>query len=172
MAGLASEIDAAAIGAGAAGAPDGLRQALAGDKVTWAGATPTASELLGLEQSALEGGARDDGLAFIAAPAMMSSLKSAAINSGTGSPMIGGENRPAAAGQIMGRPAIITNAMPANEIVCGGFADLVIVMFGSGIDLRLDVGSGAASETRTLRAFADVGILTRRTAPFGYGAQA
>lgn len=164
IAALAHELDAAALGASSdANAPPGLRQALAGDKVTFTGATPSAAEVFALERAALDGQAGDGALAFIAAPGLMAELKATEIVAG--GPMI------ANAGQIAGRPALITPAWPAGELLCGGFDQLIIAHWG-GVDLRLDAGTGAAADTRILRAFVDVGFLTRRTGSFGFGGAA
>lgn len=161
VAALAHEIDAAALGASNdVNAPDGLRQALTAGKVTFAGATPTWAEITDMVQDIEEGHAANP--AFVTSPAMATLLRRA--DTGTG-------ERIMHAGQIADHQALVTPAMPAGELISGGFEDLVIAQWG-GIDLRLDAATGAASDQRILRAFADVGFLTRRTSSFSYGAVA
>lgn len=161
MAALALEIDAAALGASEDGnAPDGLRQALAAGKTDFDASAPNWAEVLLMEQAVLDANAGDP--AFILSPAMACALKEAETVTGTGRHIM-------AAGKIAGRPALVTSTWPAGELIAGGFSDLIVCMWG-GINLRLDVGAGAASDTRILRAFVDVGLLTRRLTSFAYGA--
>lgn len=163
IAALGHAIDAAALGAsGDPNAPDGLIQALAARKVTLAGSVPTWSELLDLEQDVMDGNGTDP--AFIISPAMARALKEAETVTGSGRHVLSG-------GMIADRRALITSSMPATTVLAGQFSDLVICMWG-GIDLRLDAGTSPASDTRILRAFADVGFLTRRVSSFAYGAPA
>lgn len=157
---LAHEIDAAALGASSdVVAPVGLRQALAPTKIPFAGGIPSWGELLDLEQDVLDGNAIDP--VFILAPVMARALKERETAIGSGRYVM-------ADGKIADRPALVTSAWPDTEIVIGGFADLLIALWG-GIDLRLDVATGAASDTRYLRAFVDVAFLTRRKTSFAYG---
>lgn len=158
VAALAHEIDAAALGASSdVNAPDGLRQALSAGKVTFAAATPTWAEVTDFLQDVEDGHAAEP--AFVTSPSMATLLRRA--DTGTGERIMHG-------GQIADRPAMVTPSMPAGELIAGGFGDLVIAQWG-GIDLRLDTATGAASDQRILRAFADVGFLTRRTTSFAYG---
>jgi HK97 family phage major capsid protein len=160
LAALAHEIDAAALGASAqTAAPAGLRQSLATSKIGFAGGVPTWTELLDMEQDVLDANAVEP--AFILAPVMARALKEAEASPGSGRHIL-------ANGKIADRPAFVSSAWPATEVVLGGFADLVIALWG-GIDLRLDVATGAASDTRYLRAFVDVAFLTRRKTSFAYG---
>jgi hypothetical protein len=112
-----------------------------------------------MEQDVLDANATDP--AFILAPVMARALKAAETVTGSGRHIMAG-------GKIADRVALTTSAMPADELIAGGFSDLIICMWG-GVDLRLDVGAGAASDTRILRAFVDVGFLTRRKSSFAFG---
>ena len=163
IAALSHAIDAAALGAaGDLNAPDGLIQTLAAQKVTLAGSVPTFAELLNLEQDVLENNGSNP--AFVISPVMGRALKEAETVSGSGRHVLSG-------GTIADRPAHVTSSMPSTAVLIGQFSDLVIGMWG-GIDLRLDVGTNSASDTRILRAFVDVGFLTRRAGSFAYGAPA
>ena len=160
LAALGHEIDAAALGASTdPNAPAGLRQALAGQRISFAAGIPSWSELLDMEQDILDAHAADP--AFVLAPVMARALKASETETGSGRYIMTG-------GKIADRAALTTPAMSPGEVIAGGFSDLVIALFG-GIDLRLDAGSFAASDTRVLRAFADVGFLIRRKASFAYG---
>lgn len=160
LAALAHEIDAAALGVSTdANAPSGLRQALAAEKVTFGASIPSWGELLDMEQDVLDANVTNP--AFILAPVMARALKEAETLTGSGRHILAG-------GRIADRPALVTPAWSATEVVAGGFEDLLIAQWG-GIDLRLDRATGAASDTCHLRAFADVGFLVRRAGSFAYG---
>ncbi|MFN3312569.1 MAG: phage major capsid protein [Hyphomonas sp.] len=158
MAALAHEIDAAALGASSdAAAPTGLRQALAALRVGFAGAGPTWAEVSALLRAAQDGHAATP--VFILSPDMGDLLRG--TYEGDGQRVLKG-------GEIADQPALVTPAMPADELICGGFGDLIVAQWG-GIDLRLDPAPGAANDSRILRAFADVGFLVRRLTSFAFG---
>ncbi|MCZ7675617.1 MAG: phage major capsid protein [Roseovarius sp.] len=163
VAALGAEIDAAALGAsGDAAAPNGLRQALDAAKTPFSAATPSGANMLALESAVLAANVPEADVAFVMGPVMAETLKATELLAGSGCRMIFQD------GKVVDRPALVTPAMPASEIIAGGWRDLVIAQWG-GIDMRLDRATGAATDTLTLRAFADVGFLVRRTGSFAYG---
>lgn len=160
LAALAHEIDAAALGASAdPAAPEGLRQALAPAKVafTGAGQRPTWAQASDLLRAVQEGNAADP--VFILSPLMAHVLRTTFETT---------VERVLKDNQIADQPALITPAMPDTDLICGGFSDLIIGQWG-GLDLRVDPAPDAASDTVTLRAFADVAFLVRRLSSFALG---
>lgn len=157
VAAIGAELDRAALGASAdPNAPPGLIQAIAATRVPWSGAEPTHDEILALVEAVHTANAQSP--AIVAAPSFATAARK--IDAG-GVPALRD-------GRIADLPAFTASSVPADEMIVGGFADLVIGMWG-GLDLRIDAGTGAARDARIMRCFADVGFLVRRTSSFASG---
>jgi len=157
---LSAELDAAALGVSAkTGAPAGLVQALAGtaSETALTGAVPTWAELMDLE-AAVRASNAPGALSWVLSPAMAAQLAQVDVG-----PRLALER-----GRIGDVPAYVTAAMPDDRVILGAFRDLVVGQFG-GLDLRIDVATGAASDGRTARAFVDTGFLVRRIRSFAMG---
>lgn len=162
VAAIGAELDRAALGASAdPNAPDGLMQAIAAARFAWQlqGTVPALEEILALVEGVHTANAQSP--AIVASPSFATAARE--IDAG-GAPALRD-------GRIADLPAFVTSALPAGEMIVGGFSDLVIGMWG-GLDLRIDAGTGAARDARIMRAFLDVGFLIRRTSSFASGGPA
>jgi HK97 family phage major capsid protein len=162
--GMAVGLDKTAlVGHASSDAPDGLRDKIFGSAVDWAGsaAFPDFSEMVGLETSVAVGNADSGDLAYIYSPHTSGHLK-------TTPKFAGGEIAIEERGVVNGYDRVSTNQMATGEAIFGNWSDLIIGMW-SGMDLRVDTATKAASDGKVLRVFTDVDVAVRNLASFAMG---
>lgn len=115
-------------GTGASGQPTGLAT-LSGVN-TAAGASLAHAGLLEMRKEALAGGAREDRLRWIAAPAVQETLSARERSTNSGRYLWDD-------GAVLGRPAHATDTAPAAALFCGDFSLATMYLFG-GLDLVID----------------------------------
>ena len=152
---IAAALDQAAIsGSGINGQPTGLEntagvqaQAIGGDL---AAAIPAAMRKV--EAS----GARCSGFALD--PVLAESLRTTAKLTGA-APILERD-------QIDGKPALVSTATPASTAFAGSFDDMVVVLFGEGVQIAIDPFTGFEKGLVSMRALLSVDIAIRRAASF------
>lgn len=164
---MALGIDAAALnGDTSPNAPAGLRTAIEGDAVDWATPdNPTFKEIVALETAVAAANADTDKMSYIYGAAMGGCLKTTPLEPGAPFFIEGAD------GMVNGHPRHKTNQVGAGEVFFGNWADMVIGTW-SGLDLRADTATLAASDGLVLRAFQDVDVGIRHTGSFALGKNA
>ena len=164
MASVARGIDGAALnGHASADAPTGLREIIAASAMNWSTAgKPTFAEMVALETAVAEANADEGGLGYIYGAAMAGHLKTTVIEAGNPA-MIEQD------GQVNGMPRNKSNQAQAGDVFFGNFQDLIIGTW-SGLDLRADTATLAASDGPVLRAFQDLDVGIRHPESFALGA--
>jgi HK97 family phage major capsid protein len=162
--GLAVGLDKTAlVGHASVDAPDGLRDKIFGAATDWAAsaAFPDFGEMVGLETAVAVGNADTGDLAYVYSPHTSGHLK-------TTPKFSGGEIAVEEGGVVNGYTRVSTNQMGTGEVIFGNWADLIIGMW-SGMDLRVDTATKAASDGKVLRVFTDVDVAVRNTESFAMG---
>jgi HK97 family phage major capsid protein len=116
-------------GTGSAGAPLGLLNRPGFSSVS--GTSLSAVGLRSMLRATLDAGAREANVRFVADPATAEILGSREFSTGSGLPCWH-------AGQVLGRPAVATNLMPANTCVAADFSRAVLWLFdrdGAGLEV-------------------------------------
>lgn len=158
--GAALAIDAAAFaGTGATNQPRGIinQTGINVQTVTAPGA-PTWAELVAFETKVAEDNALNGSLSYVATPSVCGNLKTTAKDSGSGLFLADG-------GMTNGYALNSTTNLPANTLLFGNFADLVIGMWGV-LDVMPDNATKAASGGLVLRVFQDVDVAVRNATSF------
>ncbi|PYG32412.1 phage major capsid protein [Pelagimonas varians] len=162
--GLAIGLDKTAlVGHASPDAPEGLRDKLFANATDWAdsAAFPSFAEIVAMETAVAAGNADVGDLAYIYSPHTSGYLK-------TTPKFAGGETAIEERGVVNGYERVTTNQMATGESIFGNWSDLIIGMW-SGLDLRVDTASKAASDGKVLRVFTDIDTACRNTASFKMG---
>lgn len=163
--GLSVGLDSTAlVGHASADAPTGLRERiLTTRRDFWADTYPTFEEIVKLETEVKVSNADRGSLAYIYDPRTSGALK-------TTPKFAGGEVPIEANNQVNGYDRVVTNQMNKTEVFFGNWSDLIIGMW-SGLDLRVDTATKAASDGKVLRVFTDVDVAVRHDESFYMGKQ-
>lgn len=163
---VALTIDSAALGyETAADAPGGLRPLIATGALEWtADDFPTFGEIIELETRVAEAHADLNMASYIFGSRLSGHLKRTPITAGH--PRMIEED-----GQVNGYMRHRSNLVPAPDVFFGNWADMILG-FWSGLDLRADTATLAASDGLVLRAFQDLDIAIRHPASFALGTNA
>jgi HK97 family phage major capsid protein len=161
---VALGIDAAALnGDPSPHAPKSLREAIVDDAVEWSTANkPTFAEIVGLETAVAAANADTGQLAYVYGAAMGGHLKTTPMEPGAPYFIEGPD------GMVNGHPRNKSNQAQAGDVFFGNWQDMIIGMW-SGLDLRADTATLAASDGLVLRAFQDVDVGIRHAASFALG---
>ncbi|RWR09713.1 phage major capsid protein [Paenirhodobacter populi] len=160
--GMALGIDRVAlVGDASPKAPIGLRAHLLAGAIDWAGVQPTFAEMVSLETSVAMANADLGDLAYIYSPATSGALKT--------TPRFASGDTPVEVGGVVnGYQRTCSTHVASPEVFFGNWSDLVIGMW-SGLDLRVDTATKAASDGKVLRVFADLDVAVRNAASFKLG---
>ena len=166
VAGIALAIDAAALnGHPSPHAPTGLREIIAANALNWATASrPTFAEIVDLETRIAAANADQGALRYIYGAAMSGHLKTTVLEAGAPVFIEAGET-------VNGYRRIKSNQARPGDAFFGNWTDLLVGMW-SGLDLRADTWTLAASDGLVLRAFQDVDIAVRHPESFALGQNA
>jgi HK97 family phage major capsid protein len=124
-------------GSGTAGQPTGLVNTAGIGTVS--GTSLGATGLRSMLRRVLDAGGREQSIRFVADPTTAELLGSREFSAGSGLPCWH-------AGQVLGRPAIASNLVPANTVWCGDFSRANVWLFDAdGAGLEADPYSGWAS---------------------------
>ena len=151
---LAIALDAAAInGSGASGQPTGILNTSGIGSVTSAGSV-SHTHLVSLEQEVEVDKALMGSLFYVMNPAEKATLKTTEAASSTAVFLMDGS------GEVNGYPSLSSNQVPSGNIVFGNFADLLIGVFGNGLDVVVDPYTNAAKRAVRVVAsmFCDVAV--------------
>lgn len=161
--GMALGIDRVAlVGDASAKAPIGLRARLLAGAIDWAGTQPTFAEMVALETAVATANADVGDLAYIYSPATSGALKTTPKWSGSDAPVESED------GTVNGYERVRSTHVASPEVFFGNWSDLVVGMW-SGLDLRVDTATKAASDGKVLRVFADLDVGVRNEASFKMG---
>ncbi len=162
--GLAIGLDKTAlVGHASPDAPQGLRDKLFDTARNWADDAdfPSFKEIVAQETAVAAGNADVGDLAYIYSPHTSGHLK-------TTPKFEGGETAIEERGVVNGYERVTTNQMATGESIFGNWSDLIIGMW-SGLDLRVDTASKAASDGKVLRVFTDIDTACRNIESFDMG---
>ena len=163
---LALAIDAGALkGAGSSGAPTGVYSTSGINTDSFAGATPTWAEIVGLETLVAEDNALMGNLSYIAPAGLYGTLKTTA--KATNQAIFAVDND----GTMNGYRTIVSNQATAGYLLFGNFSDLLIGMWG-GLDLTVDPYTASTSGTVRVVALQSVDVAVRHAVSFALGTPA
>ncbi|MEP1612668.1 MAG: phage major capsid protein [Roseobacter sp.] len=162
--GLSIGLDKTAlVGHSSPDAPQGLRERIFANARDWAGSEPMPSEddIIDLETDVAAANADVGDLAYIYNARMSGHLKKLRDADGRRLEVEKG-------GMVNDYPRTRTNQMNNGEIIYGNWSDLIVGMW-SGMDLRVDTSTKAASDGKVLRVFVDVDTAVRNLESFKLG---
>jgi len=163
---LALAIDAGALkGAGSSGAPTGVYSTSGINTDSFAGATPTWAEIVGLETLVAEDNALMGNLSYIAPASLYGTLKTTAKASNQAIFAVDND------GTMNGYRTIVSNQATAGYLLFGNFSDLLIGMWG-GLDLTVDPYTASTSGTIRVVALQSVDVAVRHAVSFALGTPA
>ncbi|ODB94865.1 hypothetical protein A3197_19215 [Candidatus Thiodiazotropha endoloripes] len=156
---LSLALDAAALsGSGTGNEPTGILNTVGIGTDTYS-STPTFSDIVGLEGTLAAANADEGNLGYATTPAVMTTLKT--VDKGTDTGQFVWANS-----KMNGLPARYTNNMPAGNIIIGKWSDLLIGIWGQGIQLAVDPSTNFASGSVRVRAILGVDIAVRNAESF------
>ena len=173
---VATAVDLAAIqGSGSSGEPTGIVNTSGVGAVDLGGTpqtTTTWSDVVELETDVGTSDGLAGSLAYATTPAMAGALKTIILDAGSGRFIMeaGGSISSVAMGfRINGYPAFSTSNCPTDQIVFGNWRDLVLVQWGSGVDLFADPYTLGDRGGVVIRGFLDLDVGVRHAASFSVG---
>jgi HK97 family phage major capsid protein len=150
-------LDRAALnGSGTSGEPLGLLQNSEVPSVS--GATANMPALSEMEELAVQNGASDENLSWMAAPNVRRILRPRLLTGG------GVSLWPEST--LLGHRALVTPQMPPGSLLVGDFANLTIVLFGEGFEILLDPYTAFRSGAVTFQLRLAVGVVVNYPAAF------
>lgn len=162
--GMALGLDATAlVGHSSPDAPLSVRDRIFGDAIDWAGsaAFPSEDEMIDLETEVAAANADIGDLAYIYNARTSGHLKKLRDGDGRRLEVEKG-------GMVNDYPRVRTGQMASGEVIFGNWSDVIMGMW-SGLDLRVDTATKAASDGKVLRVFTDIDVACRNTASFQMG---
>lgn len=163
---LALAIDAGALkGSGSSGQPTGLYGTSGINTDSFAGATPTWAEIVGLETLVAEDNALMGNLAYIAPASLYGTLKTTAKATNQAIFAVDPD------GTMNGYRTIVSNQATAGYLLFGNFSDCLIGMWG-GLDLTVDPYTASTTGTVRVVALQSVDVAVRHAVSFALGTPA
>jgi len=163
---LALAIDAGALkGTGLSGQPTGLYGTSGINTDSFAAATPTWAEIVGLETLVAEDNALLGNLAYIAPAGLYGTLKTTAKATNQAIFAVDPD------GTMNGYRTIVSNQATAGYLLFGNFSDCLIGMWG-GLDLTVDPYTSSTTGTVRVVALQTVDVAVRHAVSFALGTPA
>lgn len=163
---LALAIDAGALkGTGLSGQPTGLYATSGINTDSFAAATPTWAEIVGLETLVAEDNALLGNLAYIAPAGLYGTLKTTAKANNQAIFAVDPD------GTMNGYRTIVSNQATAGYLLFGNFSDCLIGMWG-GLDLTVDPYTASTTGTVRVVALQTVDVAVRHAVSFALGTPA
>lgn len=162
--GMALGLDKTAlVGHASPDAPDGLRDKIFASAIDWAASAtmPDEDGLIDLETAVADSNADVGDLAYMFSPATVGHLKKQRDGDGRRLEVVKD-------GMANDYAYTRTKQMNDGEAIFGNWSDLIIGMW-SGLDLRVDTSTKAASDGKVLRVFADIDTAVRNLESFKLG---
>ncbi len=162
---LALTIDLAGLyGTGANGQPTGIASQSAINTVDFAGVNPNWAEVVQMETEVAVDNADFGSTAYAMGATMRGHLKSTEKFSNGGKEIWGDGN------MVNGYDALVSNQIPAGDMMFGNWADVLIGMWG-GLDMLVNPYSGDKAGTVRVTAFQSVDVAVRHPESFCHGKQ-
>lgn len=163
---LALAIDAGALkGSGSSGQPTGIYSTSGINADTFAAATPTWAEIVGLETLVAEDNALLGNLSYIAPASLYGTLKTTAKATNQAIFAVDPD------GTMNGYRTIVSNQATAGYLLFGNFSDCLIGMWG-GLDLTVDPYTSSNTGTVRVVALQSVDVAVRHAVSFALGTPA
>lgn len=163
---LALAIDAGALkGTGLSGQPTGIYATSGINTDSFAGATPTWAEIVGLETLVAEDNALLGNLSYIAPAGLYGTLKTTAKATNQAIFAVDPD------GSMNGYRTIVSNQATAGYLLFGNFSDCLIGMWG-GLDLTVDPYTSSNTGTVRVVALQSVDVAVRHAVSFALGTPA
>lgn len=163
---LALAIDAGALkGTGLSGQPTGIYATSGINTDSFAGATPTWSEIVGLETLVAEDNALLGNLSYIVPAGLYGTLKTTAKATNQAIFAVDPD------GTMNGYRTIVSNQATAGYLLFGNFSDCLIGMWG-GLDLTVDPYTSSNTGTVRVVALQSVDVAVRHAVSFALGTPA
>ncbi|MEL7166689.1 MAG: phage major capsid protein [Pseudomonadota bacterium] len=153
----------ALIGHASPDAPLGIRDRIFGNAIDWANsaAMPGEDDLIDLETEVADANADVGDLAYMFSPRTVGHLKKLRDNDGRRLEVVKD-------GMANDYAYTRTKQIADGESIFGNWSDAIIGMW-SGLDLRVDTSTKAASDGKVLRVFADIDTAVRNVESFALG---
>ncbi len=114
------------------------------------------ADVLAMQQSVAEANADDAVVSFVATPAVRTLLSARDVSTTGGAGMVW-QN-----GRIAGQPGYVTTDMPSATLLCGAWPELLLAMWGPGIEVQINPDDPALFKTGAVQmrclVSCDVGI--------------
>ena len=164
---LALAVDLAALaGSGASGQPTGIKNTSGINTVDFGTSpvlVPSYAKVVDMETAVAEDNALVGNLAYILPAAMYGGLKTTEKATNTAQFVV------EPGGTINGYRAIVSNQCTAGDMFFGNFADLLIGMWGAGVDITVDPYSLSTTGSVRIVAFQTIDVAVRNAVSFCLG---
>lgn len=164
---LALAIDLAALqGSGASGQPTGIKNTSGINTVDFGTSpilVPSYAKVVDMETAVAEDNALVGNLAYILPAAMFGGLKTTEKATNTAQFVV------EPGGTINGYRAIVSNQCTAGDMFFGNFSDLLVGMWGAGVDITVDPYSLSTTGSVRIVAFQTIDVAVRNAVSFCLG---
>jgi HK97 family phage major capsid protein len=164
---LALAVDLAALqGSGSSGQPTGIKNTSGINTVDFGTSpilVPSYAKVVDMETAVAEDNALVGNLAYILPAAMYGGLKTTEKATGTAQFVV------EPGGTINGYRAIVSNQCTAGDMFFGNFSDLLVGMWGAGVDITVDPFSLSTTGSVRIVAFQTIDVAVRNAVSFCLG---
>lgn len=160
---LANKIEQAAFNGGGTNEPTGLLQGPISTDVTVTAGTPTYAEMCNMIATVTGKNADFSNLKFAVTNEVF--WKLAATATSTNGPLFIADYN---TNRILGRPAVVSENVTANYGFVADWSQMVLAMWGNGLDINVDTSSGSTTGLVRVVGFMDVDILVKQADAFAH----
>lgn len=160
---LASEIDSSAFNGAGTAEPVGLLTGPISTDVSVTAGTPTYAEMVNIPATVEGNNVMLDNCKWAVTSEVF--WKLAATATSTNGPIFVADYN---SGRILGKPAVVSSNVTANYGFFGDWTQMILAMWGNGLDLNVDTSSGSTTGLVRIVGFMDVDILVRQAGAFAH----
>jgi len=160
---LAVAIDQAAFNGPGTAAPTGLLTAPASTDGTVTAGTPTYAEMVNIPATVEGKNVMLDNCRWAVTSEVF--WKLAATATSTNGPVFIADYN---TGRILGKPAVVSSNVTANYGIFGDWSQMILAMWGNGLDLNVDTSTGSTTGLVRTVGFMDVDVLIRHAEAFAH----
>jgi len=160
---LATEIDSSAFNGAGTNEPVGLLTGPISTDVLVTAGTPTYAEMVNLPATVEGNNVMLDNCKWAVTSEVF--WKLAATATSTNGPVFIADYN---TGRILGKPAIVSSSVTANYGFFGDWTQMILAMWGNGLDLNVDTSSGSTTGLVRIVGFMDVDVLVRQAGAFAH----
>lgn len=160
---LAKVIDQAAFNGGGTTEPTGLLTGPLSTDVSVTAGTPTYAEMVNIPATVEGNNVMLDNCKWAVTSEVF--WKLAATATSTNGPKFIADYE---TGRILGKPAVVSSNVTANYGIFGDWSQMILAMWGNGLDLNVDTSSGSTTGLVRVVGFMDVDILIAHAEAFAH----